>query len=199
MITIGGAIGAITGFLSNMVTDRKLPSSRFKVDAQPTSFEANKQFKIFYRIQSVSQNNQLVMKFDTVNALNIMVRKINIWFGGREYLVYGDDGSHTFTGTLSPLPVYAVNGNVEGGGDHPVSGVTASVAIGSNIFTPGSEPTNGDAVVTDTNANRATSQPLADSNQSGVKAGVSFYLVFNHIGSNDPTSGHYYLQWEERI
>lgn len=128
-----------------------------------------------------------------------MVRKINVWEGGREYLVYGDDGSHTVTGTFSPIPVYTVNGNVEGGGAHPVSGVTASVAIGAGIFTEGSPPTNGDAAMTDANAARATAQPLSDSNQSGVPAGATFYLVFNNIALNDDTNGHYYLQWEERF
>ncbi len=190
---------SIDGLLNSMVTKPGTNASRFKVDSQPSSYEANEQFKIFYRLQNVPQNQQLVMKFESVNALNIMVRKINVWEGGREYLVYGDDGSHTVTGTFNPIPVYTVNGNVEGGGAHPVSGVTASVAIGAGIFTEGSPPTNGDAAMTDANAARATAQPLADSNQSGVPAGATFYLVFNNIALNDDTNGHYYLQWEERF
>lgn len=189
----------VAGFLKGMVTKLGTSFARFKVDSQPSSFEANEQFKIFYRLQEVPRTQQLVMKFETVNALNIMVRKINLWKGGREYLVYGDDGSHTVTGTFTPINVYTVNGNVEGGGAHPVSGVTASVAIGADIFTEGSEPTNGDASLTDANAARATAQPLQDSNQSGVPAGATFYLVFNNIGLNDDTNGHYYLQWEERF
>ena len=192
------AIGSSAlSFLKTMVTKLGLEASRFKVDSQPSSFEANEQFKIFYRIQSVPTTQQMVLKFESVNALNIMVRKINLWSGGREYLVYGDDGSHTVAGTFSPVDVFAVNGNVQGGGAHPVSQVTASVAFGAGIFTAGSLPTNGDAVVTDTNLNRATNQPLADTNQSGVPSNSTFYLVFNHIGSNDPSTGHYYLQWEE--
>ncbi len=190
---------AIVPFLTNMVTDPGLPTSRFKVDAQPTSFEENTEFKIFYRIQSLSQNNQLVIKFTTVNALNIMVRKINLWEGGREYLVYGDDGSHTVTGTFTDIDVFNVNGNVEGGGSHPTSLVNASVAIGSGIFTAGSLPSNGDGVLTDSNANRANNQPLSDNNQSGVASGSTFYLVFNHIGQNSNTKGQFFLQWEERF
>lgn len=185
--------------LNDLVTKLGTDYSRFKVDSQPSSYEANEQFKIFYRLQDVPQNQQLVMKFESVNALNIMVRKINVWEGGREYLVYGDDGSHTVTGTFTPIPVYPVNGNVQGGGAHPVSGVTASVAIGSNIFTEGNPPTNGDAAMTDANAARATAQPLSDSNQSGVRAGSTFYLVFNNIALNDDTNGQYFLQWEERF
>lgn len=186
-----------SSFLSTMTTAPGTDSARFRVDSQPTSFENNAQFKIFYRIQSLPTAQQMVLKFESVNELNIMVRKINLWFGGREYLVYGDDGTHTVTGTFTSVPVFSVNGNVQGGGIHPSTGVTVSVAKGTGIFVAGSSPTNGDAVVTDTNANRATSQILADTNQSGVSAGSTFYLVFGHIGSNDASTGHYYLQWEE--
>lgn len=192
-------LSSVSSFLNKMVTKLGTNFSRFKVDSQPSSYEANEQFKIFYRMQEVPQNQQMVLKFESVNALNIMVRKINLWEGGREYLVYGDDGSHTVTGTFTPINVYTVNSNVEGGGAHPVSGVTASVAIGANIFTQGSEPTNGDASLTDANAARATAQPLQDSNQSGVPAGATFYLVFNNLALIDNTNGHYYLQWEERF
>ncbi len=186
-----------SSFLKTMVTKLGPESSRFKVDSQPSSFEANEQFKIFYSIQNLPTTQQMVLKFESVNALNIMVRKINLWSGGREYLVYGDDGSHTVTGAFTPIDVFTVNGNVQGGGAHPVSQVAASVAFGAGIFTPGSLPTNGDGVVTDTNLSRATNQPLADTNQSGVPSNSTFYLVFNHIGSNDTSTGHYYLQWEE--
>lgn len=192
-----GGISSTSDFLKSMVTKLGLESSRFKVDSQPSSYEANEQFKIFYRMQEVPQNQQMVLKFESINALNIMVRKINLWMGGREYLVYGDDGSHTVTGTFTPIPVYNVNSNVQGGGAHPVSGVSASVAIGANIFVEGSEPSNGDAALTDANASRATAQPLSDTNQSGVPAGSTFYLVFNNIALNDDTTGQYYLQWEE--
>ncbi len=193
------SIKPMLDFFKTMVTNLGLSSSRFKVDSQPSSFEANEQFKIFYRIQNVAQGNQIVLKFETVNALNIMVRKINLWSGGREYLVYGDDGSHTVAGTFSSVPVYSVNGNVEGGGAHPTSQVTASVAIGSGIFVPGNPPTNGDGVLTDSQGNRGNNQPLADTNQSGTPSNVTFYLVFNHIGANDASDGQFYLQWEEKF
>ena len=192
-------LSSVSSFLNKMVTKFGTGFSRFKVDSQPSSYEANEQFKIFYRLQGVPQNQQMVLKFESVNALNIMVRKINLWEGGREYLVYGDDGTHTVTGAFTPIPVYNVNSNVEGGGAHPVSGVSASVAIGANIFVEGSKPSNGDAAMTDANASRATAQPLSDTNQSGVPASSTFYLVFNNIALNDDTTGQYYLQWEERF
>lgn len=193
-------MGTITSTPEDIYTSSRAGVRRIAVDAQPTSYEANEQFKIFYRLQSVPFNSQLVMKFESLNALNIMVRKINLWEGGREYLVYGDDGSHTSTGTFTPIPVRTVNGALRDGlTSHPVSGVTASVAIGSNIFVAGSGASNGDAVLTSSQGNRNTSQPLSDSNQSGVAAGLSFFLVFNPIGSSAVTTGQFFLQWEERF
>lgn len=184
-----------------LITSNDSRTARVRTDSQPTSFEANEQFKIFYRIVDVSTSDQIVMRFDTVNALNIMVRKINLWEGGREYLVYANDGTHSVSGTFTALPVYAVNNNLADSGlaTHPVSGVTADVAIGSNIFQQGSEPTNGYGVLTATANNRVNNQPLADSNQSGVAAGLSFYLVFNNISQSDDSNGQFYLQWEERF
>ena len=80
---------------------------------------------------------------------------------------------------------------------HPVSQVTASVAIGAGIFTAGNPPTNGDGVLTDNQGNKGNNQPLADTNQSGTPSNVTFYLVFNHIGANANSTGQFYLQWEE--
>lgn len=50
----------------------------------------------------------------------------------------------------------------------------------------------------DGNANRATNSLLQNPNLSGVRAGQAFYLVFRDIGGTTPTSGHFYLQREER-
>ena len=186
-------------FNSNLVTDVGKKTARLKTDAQPTSYEANEQFKIFHRILAVPHTSQIVMKFTSINAVNIMVRSINIWKGGREYLVYGEDGSHTVTGSFSPITTRQVNSNVSGGGTHPVSGVTVEIATGAGVFTAGSLPSNGDLVMTDSNANRANGQAHADSNKSGIAAGSVFYLVFNHIGQNSVTNGQFYLQWEERF
>lgn len=187
-------------FLANMVTDLGSETSRFKVDSQPTSFENNSQFHIFYQINELAFADQLVMKFDSINAINIMARKINLWEGGRTYLIYNNDGTHTTVPTVfAPLKIYPVNSNVQGGGSHPVSELSIGVAIGSGIFVNGSEAFNGNAVLTDSNNNRASNQALTIDNLAGYKAGTSLYLVMDSIGFNSDTNGHFYLQWEERF
>lgn len=188
---------------SDLLTSPVFGVRRVAVDAQQTSFEANEQFRMFDRFVAVPQGQQVVYKFESANAVNIMLRKINLWQGGREYLVYPDDGQNTFDDGLlgSPLPVFNVNGNVRAPlTAHPVSGVTIRKAQGADIFTStNANPPNGDIALTDGNANRATANYSSDGNRGGVAAGSAFYLVFNHIGANSVTNGQYTLLWEERF
>lgn len=176
---------------------------RIAVDSQQTSFESNEQFRMFQRLVSIPAGSQLVYKLETVRALNIMLRKINLWEGGREYLVYGDDGQNTFDDGLlgAPIKIHNVNSNLNDTiTSHPVSGVTIRKAVGAGIFTStNTEPPNGDIALTDGNANRATANYSADDNKGGVAAGGSFYLVFNHIGQTSVTNGQFTLLWEERL
>lgn len=188
---------------SDIMTSDAVGVRRVAVDAQQTSFEANYQFRMFNRLVAVPQGQQVVYKFESTNPVNIMLRKINLWSGGREYLVYPDDGQNTFDDGLlgAPLKVFNVNSNLRDGlSSHPVSGVTIRRAQGAGIFTStNTEPPNGDVALTDGNANRATANYSSDGNRGGVAAGSAFYLVFNHIGANNATNGQYTLLWEERF
>ncbi len=189
-------------FIEAMVTDKGLDSARFKVDSQQTSFENNSQFHLFYRMQEIPSGSQMVIKLDIVNPINIMKREIDVWTGGREYLIYREDGTHIAPAVFDDtLDNYPVNENVQGGGAHPVSAVIAQIAIGSGIFDEngGTPAFNGSASVTDSGANKATSQSSESAGLAGYAAGTTLYLVFDHIGANNDTSGHYYLQWEERF
>lgn len=163
------------------------------------SFRENRQFKIFKRFVSVPQLQQVVYKFTSTYPLNIIVRSINLYAGGREYVVYPDDDRNTFTGTLTSVTPAPVNGNLRVGlTEHPDSTVAVSFAQGADIFeTTNIDGSNGDIALTDGNSNRANNSGESNSVMSGVGADETFWLVFNHIGANGTTSGQFLLQWEE--
>lgn len=179
-------------------------TGRIKVEPQPTSFEENSQFRIFHRMIGIASTDQIVFKFDSTNAVNIMERKINLWEGGREYLVIPDDGSYgaVDAALTTSVQVRTVNGNLSDSKlpVHPTSGVTVSYGTGAGLFSISDTEQfpNGDAVKTDNNSGRANNQLLASPNLSGVAAGQAFYLVFLPLGSGN-TSGHFLVQWEERF
>lgn len=174
---------------------------RLQVDDEQASFQDNTQFRVFDRIVEVSPNDQIVYYFQTTNPLFIILRKLDLYSGGREYLVYGT-GDFSFTGSLgAPLPIREVNGHLKVGTlVHPTSGVTVQRAVGTNIFIPNtSTPSNGTLVVTNGTGNRSSSVYAPNAIKSGVAAGQSFYLVLNHIGqaNNNNSSGQFNLSWEE--
>lgn len=172
---------------------------RLQVDQEQASFQNNEQFRLFDRYVSVPNTSQIVYYFETTNPLFVLFRKLDLYQGGREYLVYPTTGV-TFTGTLgSPLPLANVNGHLRLDRlVHPTSGVTVRKAVGAGIFNAGSVlPPNGTVCLTDGNANRASATYAPNDQKSGVAAGQSFYLVLEHIGSNNATSGQFSLMWEE--
>lgn len=186
-------------------TNKRPRTSRLPVDNQPTSFEDNSQFKLFHRLIEIPSNEQVVFKFSSANPVNIMERKINLWQGGREYLVIPDQGQYSSVDPLlSVIPSTNVNGNLLDRNitEHPATGVTIQYGLltGADqiVIDPTDQFPNGDAVQTGGNVNRANSVLLTSPNKSGVAAGQAFYLVFNSI-NNSATSGHFYLQWEERF
>lgn len=68
-------------------TSAQNATSRAASDDQPSSFEANEEFRIFHRLINIPDGSDIVFKFSAAEAVNIMERKINLWPGGREYLV----------------------------------------------------------------------------------------------------------------
>lgn len=206
-LTLSPADGSMT-ILKNMTTDENYKLARLKVDSQQTSYEQNYQFKVFHRLISVPATTQAVFKFEATNPVNIQERKINLWNGGREYLVVPDTGQYpTLDAKLTiPVDITAVNGNTEDSGlpSHPESGVTVTLGLltGADIITIGNNDQfpNGDAVKVDSSggSNKGNNQPLSTPNKSGVKRDQSFYLIFTDIAGVE-TSGHFYLQWEERF
>ena len=95
-------------------------------------------------------------------------------------------------GRISPA-----NNNVTAGGDHPAPTATIQRAVGPGIFTEGSLPLTGDITVSSGNVNQSSGSYSPDDDKIGAPGGVSFFLVFNHIGSNTPTYGNLLLNWEE--
>ena len=182
--------------------------ARIKVDAQPTSFEGNTQFKIAHRFNGISGTNQIVYWFQAVNAVNIMERVVRLKEGKREYLVIPDPQDGTYDSIIAQLsaaevPVRSVNGNLQDSGlaTHPVSAVNVLTGVGNGLFTIGDDDQypNFDLIGVGTQGNSALNPSAGvDSNMSGVAAGLAFFLVLDPYDS-DTTSGQFYLQWEERF
>jgi hypothetical protein len=191
-------------FADFLLSGQRKNTARLKVDSQQTSFESNEQFRIFHRFVNVPDNQQMVFKFEATNPVNIQDRKINLWSGGREYLVIPDDGSYGAIDAVLNTPVWVrvVNSNLRDSGvdAHPVSGVTVNYGTGTDLFNIGDSDqfSNGDAVLSDGSKNSGNSNMLDSPNLSGVKENSSYYLVFRGIGGNSATSGHFLVQWEER-
>ena len=182
----------------DLYTSNEVDYRRLKVEPEQSSFVDNHQFRYFESFHDVPYGSQVVYYFQTVNPVNIVFRKLDLYQGGREYLVYGTTGV-TFTGTLgSPLPIHTVNNNLKPSNiTHPVSGVTVRKAVGAGIFSSTATPPHGTICLTDGNSNRASATYAPNDQKSGVAAGQSFYLVLNHIGSNNNTSGQITVLWEE--
>jgi hypothetical protein len=192
-------------FADFLLSGQRKSTARLKVDSQQTSFEANEQFRIFHRFIGVPNNTQMVFKFAVTNPVNIQDRKINLWSGGREYLVIPDDGSYgaVDASLTTPIQVRTVNNNLRDSGlpSHPVSGVTVSYGTGNSLFgiADTDQFPNGDAVLSDASGNKGNSNLLESPSLSGVGANQAFYLVFLGINGNSGTSGHFLVQWEERF
>ena len=179
-------------------------AARLKVDSQQSSFEANTQFRFFddcTGADAIPQNEILVYRFSSVNALNIQSRIINGWTGGRKYIVFPNDGNETITGgsfvDVSDQ-VYSVNNNLADSGlsSHPVSQVTVEKRI-ATAFTSPFKGRTGTAYRSDANTSRATDSYAPDSSRAGVAANQSFFLVFFDIAQNDPSEFLFTVAWEE--
>lgn len=173
---------------------------RLKTDGGQASFDENRQFRYFDRWGNISEGDQIVYLATLAEPINLTGRDVRLHIGGREYLSYINDGSHTFTGTLVDSGrISPANNNVAGGGAHPAPTVVIQRAIGPNIFTEGSLPLTGDITVSSGNVNQASGSYSPDEDKIGAPGGASFWLVFNHVGSNTPTYGSLLLNWEELV
>ncbi len=192
-----------------LATSNDERTARQATDNQPTSFEANEQFKITHRFNGVSGTDQIVYWFNNVdNAVNIKERAIRLKEGKREYLVIPDDGSYEAQKALlsaAEVPVRIVNSNLEDSGlpIHPASSVQAlyGVLTAAQGFTIASDDQfpNFDLIGVGTQGNSALNPNTGtDSNLSGVAAGAAFFLVLIPY-ENEVTSGQFFLLWEERF
>ena len=182
-------------------------TARLPVDPQQTSFEDNRQFRLFFEFSDlpgstlapIPTGQQLVLKFTSVNALNIFARRPELFQGGIAYRVYPDSAQVTFTGTLAPLNrITTVNGNLGDSGlpAHPTSQVSVEWAIGTGIFSTTDWARNGTVVKTDGNVNRNTNNYSPNDERSGVAAGQTFWLVMDSLTVGD-TEGFLTILYEE--
>jgi hypothetical protein len=184
--------------------------SRLKVDSQQTSFEANEQFRFHITFSDLwgsdlpalpaANGTQLVLKFSSTNAVNIILRTPEVYLGGFVYRVWADTENVTFDdGLLAPLDnVFNINGNLTDSRleSHPASGVSVQYAVGTDIFRSTDKSPNGTIAVTDGNKNVSTNEYSPNDVKSGVSPGASFYLVFDTV-TNQKTEGMFTIAYEE--
>lgn len=197
----------LRGIPSSLLTSLRDRTWRLAVDSQQTSFEENRQFRLFFEfgdmwsatLAAIPTGQQLVLKFTSINALNVFVRRPELYQGGFVYHVFPDDGQVAFNGTLAPLDrITTVNGHLEDSGlpVHPSTGVSVEWAIGTDIFRSTNWPKNGTVVKTDGNVNRNTNNYSPNDERSGVAAGQTFWLVMDSIAQGD-TEGMLTVMYEE--
>lgn len=199
-------VSVATSSPASLSSGRYDETRRVKTDPQPTSFEENRQFKIFHRFNNIPGNEQIVYWFNNTVPVNIKERTIRLKEGKREYLVISDPQDGTYDSVLSQLsatetPVRIVNSNLEDSGlaSHPTSDVTVLHGVSSNLFTIADDDQfpNGDLVGVGAQGNNALNPTSGvDSNLSGVAANSAFFLVQIPY-ENEVTSGQFFLLWEE--
>jgi hypothetical protein len=193
--------------IKDLLTSTKQGTRRLAVDSQQTSFEENRQFRLFFEfsdiwsatLSSIPAGQQLALKFTSLNAVNIFTRRPELYLGGIAYRVFRDNELVTFTGTLAPLDrITTVNGNLADSGLAAplVTGVTVQWAIGNDIFRSTDWPRNGTLVKTDGNVNQSSSNFGPEAERAGVAAGAAFWLVLDSLSTGD-TRGMLTIAYEE--
>lgn len=172
-------------------TDKRIPT-----ESRPAAFYNKKQFRYFDTLDNIPFASQVVYKAIITGELELVHRDLSLWAGGREYLVYKDSPSITFTGTLQDSGIIANLNQI--GGNVPTETVVIQRAVGANILTIGvnDKPFVGTAILTDGNTNRASSVYTPDSLRLGL-SDTTVWLVLNPIGANSPTHGQLILAYEE--
>lgn len=199
-------VSIATSSPASLSSGRYNETRRVKTDPQPTSFEENRQFKVFHRFNNIPGNEQIVYWFNNTVPVNIKERTIRLKEGKREYLVIPDPQDGTYDAVLAQLsatetPVRIVNSNLKDSGlaSHPASDVTVLHGVGANLFTIADDDQfpNGDLVGVGAQGNNALNPNSGvDSNLSGVAANSAFFLVQIPY-ENEVTSGQFFLLWEE--
>ena len=195
---------------SDLLTSSKVGLRRIAVDSQQTSFESNNQFRFHILFSAlwgsdlppIPSSEQLVLKFTTLNPVNILTRTPEVYIGGFVYRVFADDENVTFTGTLSDISdnIFSINGNLIDSGleAHPESAVSIEYAIGSDIFRSTSKSPNGTVALSDGNSNKSTNTYSPNDLRAGVKGNQTFWLVFDTL-ANHSVSGMFTISYEERF
>jgi hypothetical protein len=185
---------------TDIYTTDQLGIRRLAVDAQQTSFEENTQFKYFDELVDIAYGSQVVYKITLTNPINLFLRKLSLYTGGRKYRVY-PASQVTFTGTLTNSGIISpMNQNLSKyNTTHPVTGLTIQRSVGSGIITTTGNPLDGLDVLTDGNANRASSEFDAEGERQGYSGDQIVYVILNPLGGNGVSSGFYKLIWEERF
>lgn len=65
--------------------DKRIPT-----ESRPSKFYEHKQFRFFDRLEAVATTSQIVYKVTVDTDIEVFERNLELWSGGREYLVYKD-------------------------------------------------------------------------------------------------------------
>lgn len=172
---------------------------RIPTESRPSKFYEHKQFRFFDRLDGVTAASQIVYKVTVETDIEVFERSLELWSGGREYLVYPDTQQVNFTGSLTPVVdrISNLNGIVKNGLPIPTTKLLVEKATGAGIFTTTDLPQIGTAVLTDGNSNRASSVYTPDSTRLGIPNGTVIWLVLNQVGASTATKGIVTLSYEE--
>jgi hypothetical protein len=188
----------LAGLPSDLLTSPQEGKRRIAVDPQQTGFAEYRQFRLFFGVHgsagalraALPVGQQMVVRLEAAAGFEAFVRRIELWEGGLLYQVFG---SGSVSAPLSPLTHVFPAKNTDG---HPASQLSFQWAAGTGIFTPGGFPSNGTALKTDGNVNRASSNLSSNDERSGFPAGTTAWLVFESFGSA-PAQFLYNLGWQE--
>ncbi len=187
----------------DLLTDSRVDVRRLKTDNELTSFQDNRQFRFFDRVNVPdTAGSQLVYKVTIGTNFNLLSRIISLYIGGLSYSVFPCDCSAVFTGTLTDVTEKIFpNNNVlrKGLSVHPDSLNSIEKATGTNIFdVNGAQELVGTDVFAGRNAQSSRTNTDADNIKLGYAQGNDVWIVFNLLDEvTTDSKGTFSLLWEE--
>jgi hypothetical protein len=167
-------------------------AERVPTEPRPSGFYKKIQFQYYDRLLDVSTSNQVVYKFVMNTPVEVIGRELDLYAGGREYLIYRDSPAVTFTGTLSDSGLLR---NINAIGGSPSSQSTIQRAIGAGIFSCTDHPVIGVPIVVGNGGSRRNTVYTPDTLRVGLEPST-VWIVMNNLG-NASTKGSFILTYEE--
>lgn len=184
-------------------TGKSTNTARLPVDAQPTSFEENKEFYLTHFFNAIPALATAMLRatigpndvilFDRTMALNGGVIKYRAYPLG-----FGEIITGTFTDVTANIRPTNYILDDSGLQSHGSPSVTWE-ACSSGSFTPGSAAPVGvpGSIAATSNGSNQQSAYSSSGLKLGYTAGLEFVLVFENT-SNEPANLEFFMAWEVR-